>query len=92
MQSRQDGVYWIMYMAHLELYIWGSHVLELVSVEVLKLIPYRYLLGAIIFQLEKNDAILCYSLKKPVIGHESDAAACDVPTSQRYISTGVHNA
>lgn len=59
MQSRQDGVYWIMYMAHLELYLRGSHILELVSVEVLKLIPYGYLLRAIIFQLEENDVAFC---------------------------------
>lgn len=40
MQSREDGVYWMMYMAHTQdLYLRGLHILGLVSVEVLKLIP-----------------------------------------------------
>lgn len=40
MQSREDGVYWMTYMAHTqELYFRGLHILRLVSEEVLELIP-----------------------------------------------------
>lgn len=40
MQSSEGGVYWMMYMAHIqELYLRGLPILGLVSVEVLELIP-----------------------------------------------------
>lgn len=40
MQSSEDGVGWMMYMAHMqELYHRGLPILGLISVEVLELIP-----------------------------------------------------
>lgn len=61
----------MIYMAHMEgLYLRGSHILELVFVEVLKLIPDGYLLGVIIFQLEKNDVVFCEKARSmPWIGY-----------------------
>lgn len=50
----------MMYVAHMEgLLLQVPTFLELVSVEVPRFIPKGYLLGAIIFQLEKNDVVFC---------------------------------
>lgn len=50
----------MMYVAHMEgLLLQVPTFLELVSVEAPRLIPKGYLLGVIIFQLEKNDVVFC---------------------------------